>query len=158
VSEAGAERATTHHPARGGHRAVHRRALRGAGAGDAATMGPACRIWLHVDGVRMFGRGTHELLVHVAETGSLHRAAKLMGMSYTKALQLLGQTEEHLGLKLLERHAGGASGGGSSLTPEGRALVERYERFMSETDEAMRAAFERAFGDWPAAGHRAPAP
>ena len=60
-------------------------------------MTPGYRIWLHVDGVRMFGPGTHELLRHVDETGSLHRAAKLMGMSYTKAWHLLRETEEHLG-------------------------------------------------------------
>jgi molybdate transport system regulatory protein len=99
----------------------------------------------------MFGPGTHELLVHVAETGSLQQAAKLMGMSYTKAWHLLGQTEEHLGFKLVERHVGGASGGGSSLTPEGAALLERFEAFVYEAGQAVRAAFDEAFAAWPSA-------
>lgn len=112
------------------------------------TITPGYRIWLHVDGVRMFGPGTHELLRHVEGTGSLHQAAKLMGMSYTKAWQLLRKTEEHLGLALVERHVGGATGGGTSLTVRGRDLLDRFEHFMTETDAAMQDAFEAAFGDW----------
>ena len=96
----------------------------------------------------MFGPGTHELLRHVDETGSLHQAAKLMGMSYTKAWHLLRKTEEHLGWPLVERHVGGATGGGTSLTKRGRDLLERFEHFMAETDAAMQDAFEAAFGDW----------
>jgi molybdate transport repressor ModE-like protein len=113
---------------------------------------PGHRIWLHVDGVRMFGPGVYELLGHVADAGSLQQAAKLMEMSYTKAWHMLRQTEQHLGLQLVERQAGGVAGGGSSLTPTGRELIERFTRFMAETDEAMGAAFERAFGDWLAPG------
>jgi molybdate transport system regulatory protein len=129
---------------------VHRRDLRsvpsGAGVG---SISPGYRIWLHVDGVLMFGPGMHELLGRVATTGSLHKACKQMGMSYTKAWHLLRETEEHLGRKLVDRQVGGASGGGTSLTPVGRELVERFAVFMAETDAAMQTAFERSFGDWP---------
>jgi molybdate transport system regulatory protein len=104
-----------------------------------------------MDGERMFGPGTYELLQHIAATGSLHQAATLMGMSYTKAWHLLRDVEEHLGWKLVERQVGGVSGGGTSLTPLGRALVERFSAFMTETDAAIRATFEMAFGDWPPA-------
>jgi molybdate transport system regulatory protein len=97
----------------------------------------------------MFGPGTHELLQHVGATGSLHQAAKLMGMSYTKAWHLLRETEEHLGWALVERHVGGASGGGTSLTPRGNDLLRRFELFMRETDESMSRAFAKTFGDWP---------
>jgi molybdate transport system regulatory protein len=98
----------------------------------------------------MFGPGTHERLRHVEDTGSLHQAAKLMGMSYTKAWTLLRKTEEHLGWPLVERHVGGAAGGGTSLTRGGLDLLQRFETFMAETDAAMLEAFEAAFGDWSA--------
>jgi molybdate transport system regulatory protein len=150
MGHASADRSASEHPARGGHRAVHRRVLRAVRSGPGVgAIKPGYRIWLHVDGVRMFGPGTHELLRHVEDTGSLHRAAKLMGMSYTKAWHLLRKTEEHLGWPLVERHVGGATGGGTSLTARGRDLLQRFDRFVAETDTAMLAAFESAFGDWP---------
>lgn len=96
----------------------------------------------------MFGPGTHELLRHIEDTGSLHQAAKFMAMSYTKAWHLLSETEEHLGVTLVERHVGGATGGGTSLTASGRDLLRRFATFTAETDAAMRAAFDAAFGDW----------
>ena len=149
MAHARADGSSSVHPARGGHRAVHRRSLRAVPAGPVAGISPAHRIWLHVDGVRMFGPGTHELLHNVAETGSLHQAAKQMGMSYTKAWHLLRENEQYLGWALVERRVGGATGGGTSLTGRGRDLLERFERFVAETDAAMLGAFDAAFGDWP---------
>jgi molybdate transport system regulatory protein len=150
MSQVSASRTSSDHPARGGHRAVHRHSLRavpaGPGSGD---ISPGYRIWLHVDGVRMFGPGTHELLHEVADSGSLHQAAKKIGMSYTKAWHLLRETEEHLGWTLVERRVGGSSGGGTSLTPRGHDLLRRFDQFVEETDTAMRAAFERSFDGWP---------
>lgn len=102
----------------------------------------------------MFGPGTHELLRHVEDTGSLHKAARIMGMSYTKAWHLLRKTEDHLGLALVTRRIGGATGGGTSLTPKGRDLLQRFDRFVAETDAAMHEAFEAAFDGWPADGDR----
>jgi len=136
------------HPARGGHRAVHRRSLRAVrGGGQIGEAAPGYRLWLHVDGVRTFGPGTQELLEQVQATGSLHQAAKLMNMSYTKAWHLLRETEEHLGWKLVERQVGGSAGGGTTLTPKGQDLVRRFARFTAETDAAMRRAFDRTFHD-----------
>ena len=143
------------HPARGGHRAVHRRSLRSLPAGPAVgSVLPGHRVWLHADGVRMFGPGTHGLLRHVEETGSLQTAARLMRMSYSKAWHLLRETEEHLGLVLVERHVGGVAGGGTSLTPAGRDLLRRFERFTAEVETAMHDAFKAAFGDWQEAVER----
>ncbi len=137
------------HPARGGHRAAHRRSPRAscADAGE-GSISPGHRIWLHMDGVCMFGPGTHGLLRHIEKTGSLQTAARIMQMSYTKAWHLLRESEAHLGLTLVERRVGGAAGGGTSLTPVGRDLVRRFDEFMAETDAAMHEAFAAAFGDW----------
>lgn len=149
MGQAGVSHSSPDHPARGGHRAVHRRALRAVPAGPGVgEISPGYRIWLHVDGVRMFGPGTHALLRHVAETGSLHQAAKLIGMSYTKAWHLLRETEDHLGFALVERRVGGQAGGGTSLTPRGQDLLDRFNRFLANTDVAMRQEFDAAFEGW----------
>ncbi|HQF52825.1 MAG TPA: LysR family transcriptional regulator [Thermoleophilia bacterium] len=106
----------------------------------------------------MFGPGTDGLLRHIEGTGSLQTAARLMRMSYSKAWHLLRETEEHLGLVLVERRVGGAAGGGTSLTPAGRDLLQRFERFTTEADAAMHDAFAAAFGDWCATASPAGGP
>lgn len=149
MGEASPRGPSANHPARGGQRAVHRHSLRSVPTeGERGRITPGYRVWLHVDGVRMFGPGTYALLRQVSATGSLHQAAKHLGMSYTKAWHLLRETEEHLGWPLVACHVGGALGGGSSLTPKGRELVERFEAFMDQTDDAIQDAFRAAFGDW----------
>jgi hypothetical protein len=53
------------------------------------------KVWLDNDG-KAFGDGPYELLKRVDETHSLHRAAKEMGMAYSKAWRLIGAMEKML--------------------------------------------------------------
>jgi len=75
------------------------------------------KIWLDRGG-KAFGDGPYELLRGVKNLNSLHRAAKQMGMAYSKAWGLVRILEKRLGFTLLERTVGGISGGGSRITPE----------------------------------------
>ncbi len=104
----------------------------------------------------VFGPGVYRLLVRVAETGSLNQAAQGMGMSYSKAWRIVRDAEDHLGMMLLHRRTGGAEGGGSALTAEGEAMVERYARLIGDLEEALEALFARYFGDEPFARDRRP--
>ena len=110
---------------------------------------PAQRIWLHDQGEPIFGPGTLRLLVLVGEAGSLHRAAKEMGMAYSKAWRIVKDAEDHLGFKLLERQIGGAGGGGSVLTAEARGLVASFAAMRAEADANLRRLFEKYFADEP---------
>lgn len=107
----------------------------------------ACRIWLEQDGVRVFGPGTHELLWRVQKTGSLNQAAKEMTMSYSKAWRIMHEVEERLGVTLFERSVGGADGGGSRLTDDGRLLLERFSAFAEESDKALDTLYRKYFAD-----------
>lgn len=95
---------------------------------------------------KFFGEGPYRLLKRLDETGSLKGAADEMGMAYTKALKLLKQAENALGFKLTERRTGGAMGGGSRLTPEGREWIGKYERYreacIKANSELYMAFFE----------------
>ena len=95
---------------------------------------------------KSFGPGPMQLLEGTARTGSLHRAAGEMGMSYSKAWTLIGRLEESWGFPLLERRSGGAKGGRSRLTPEGAELLRRYRAMLAEVEGAAEAAFRRHFG------------
>jgi len=105
----------------------------------------AYKVWLDSHG-KAFGEGPYRLLRNVERTGSLWKAAAKMGMSYSKAWRLMRSLEKRLHLPLLERHAGGASGGGSFLTPEARDLLNRYKKFQKDVDGAMEKIYKRHFG------------
>ena len=80
-------------------------------------------IFLDEAGEKFFGEGPCRLLHGVEETGSLRAAALSMGMAYTKALN------------------GGRDGGGSSLTPEGKEWLQRYEAYRDACAEAGRRLY-----------------
>lgn len=61
----------------------------------------------------VFGHGCVLLLQGIAREHSLNRAAKSMGMAYSKAWRIVNEAEGQLGCKLIERD--GARG--STLTP-----------------------------------------
>ena len=79
-----------------------------------------------------FGRGVAALCQGVDDTGSLNAAAKQMGMAYSKAWRIMKDTEEALGFKMLNRD--GAHG--STLTVEGRALLDAYYEVERKAQEA----------------------
>ncbi|MGC8633539.1 MAG: winged helix-turn-helix domain-containing protein [Candidatus Limnocylindrales bacterium] len=108
---------------------------------------PAQHIWLQDGGVPFFGGGVRELLVRTERTGSLHQAAAEMGMAYSKAWGIVHRAEEHLGLILLERRAGGVRGGGSTLSDDGRWMVEAFGAFREEAAAALAELYGRHFGD-----------
>jgi len=103
------------------------------------------KIWLDNKG-KAFGEGPYELLKRVQETNSLHRAAHQMGMSYSKAWQLIRIMEERLGFTLLSRKVGGVSGGGSRVTPEAMHLMKRYGQFERDTGKAIERIYRKHFG------------
>lgn len=92
-----------------------------------------------------FGKGVAELLRRIDEAGSLAAAYKAMGMSSSKAWKILRQAEADLGFALVHGSAGGASGGGTVLTAEGRELLARYAAFNAAVQQAAEEAFAKYF-------------
>lgn len=83
-----------------------------------------------------FGSGSAELLSGVERLGSLNRAAKEMGMAYSKAWKSIRATEEQLGFALIERK--GANG--STLTERGAAFLALYFEMTRRAQEAAEEA------------------
>lgn len=93
------------------------------------------------NGQKFFGEGPYRLLLAVERTGSLRSGAASMGMAYTKALRLLKNAEAALGFPLTRRSAGGRDGGGSTLTPEGKEWMQRYEAYRDACAQANRRLY-----------------
>jgi len=105
----------------------------------------AYKVWLDNNG-KAFGDGPYKILKKVQKTNSLHKAANQMGMSYSKAWRLICNLEERLGFVLLERRAGGQSGGGSQVTPMAKDLMKHYEQFQKDVKIALEKIYKKHFG------------
>ena len=97
------------------------------------------------EGGKFFGEGPARLLRGIEERGSLRAAALAMEMAYTKALTIIKNAENALGFPLLIRSTGGKSGGGSTLTDEGKAWLERYEAYRDACVRENRRRFQEFF-------------
>ena len=86
-----------------------------------------------------FGSGSAELLAGVERLGSLNRAAKEMGMAYSKAWKSIRATEEQLGFELIERK--GANG--STLTERGAAFLAMYSEMTRKAQEAAEETLRK---------------
>lgn len=86
------------------------------------------------DNVLIFGKGVAQLLRQCELTHSLHKAAKELNMSYSKALLLISRAEDGFKTSFLDRHIGGKDGGGSTLTSFAKQLLKEYTE--AETDIA----------------------
>lgn len=95
--------------------------------------------WLEKDGVVFITPLTIDILELVQVTGSINQAAKLIGISYQKAWNIIDIANKNSRLPLIIRIRGGASGGGASVTHEGekmirefRLLEKHFENFINE--------------------------
>ena len=104
---------------------------------------PNFKLWIYSredDGV--FGDGKVRLLKAIDDQGSLREAATSLKISYRKAWGDIKKAEDCLRLKLVEKSRGGAGGGQTSLTPEGKRCIVAYTKFRQEADAHVRRAFD----------------
>ncbi|MBB6288968.1 molybdate transport system regulatory protein [Pseudomonas sp. SJZ103] len=70
------------------------------------------------------------LLGHIAEQGSITRAAKSAGLSYKAAWDAIDELNNLAQKPLVERSVGGKGGGGARLTAEGERVLRLYQRLQ----------------------------
>ena len=110
-------------------------------------MEPRVKLWIEKDGRLALSAYRVRLLRLIDETGSLAEAAVNMGLSYRRAWGKLREIESNLGIKLVASEAGGAGGGGSRLTEDGRRLIDIFERFQAATERDLAQEFARFFAE-----------
>lgn len=103
------------------------------------------RIWLTKDETKIFGKGPKELLQRTGKMGSLRKAAISMNMSYSKAWNLVSNLEKTLNIKILDKTIGGVDGGSSTLTDEGKGLIDKYEELEKRVEEAIFKIYNDIF-------------
>ncbi len=103
------------------------------------------KVWFEVDGEPVFGRGRRFLLEAIDTYGSINRAAKEIGISFRKAWGHIKTMEGRLGIRLVERRAGGRNGGGAALTEDARRFLLRFEVMEEGVRELVDERFRRMF-------------
>ncbi|RON44526.1 TOBE domain-containing protein [Pseudomonas frederiksbergensis] len=80
------------------------------------------------------------LLQHIAEQGSITRAAKAAGLSYKAAWDAIDELNNLAQKPLVERSVGGKGGGGAKLSEEGQRVLRLYQKLQVLQAQVLEAA------------------
>ena len=86
-----------------------------------------------------FGPGKAELLLFVAQTGSIGESAKRMEMSYMRAWSLIQTMNARFKKPVVETVRGGHQRGGAELTNTGQRVLESYRQMEKAGRKATQA-------------------
>jgi len=85
------------------------------------------------------------LLSLVDETSSVRTACQRMQISYSTGWNIIRTMESQFSRTLIERSQGGAGGGQSRLTEDGRQLIEAFRRYSAELRRVAAELFDSYF-------------
>ncbi len=106
------------------------------------------KIWLETSERNgILGDKKCELLKAIEETGSLNDAMKKLNLTYRKTWDNLRKIERELGFPLIKPTRGGADGGNTVLTIEGKIIIQAFEKFHAEYDQIIQKGFEKILND-----------
>jgi molybdate transport system regulatory protein len=93
---------------------------------------PKLRLRVELGSGRALGPGKVQLLEAIDKTGSTSEAGRQLGMSYRRAWLLVDDMNNCFRDPVIEAQAGGAHGGGTTLAPLGKKLIERYHAIEAD--------------------------
>jgi molybdate transport system regulatory protein len=105
---------------------------------DPGKPGDRLNIRIDLAGGLRIGPGKVAVLEEIARSGSISAAGRALRMSYRRTWELVEDLNTGLGTPVVETAAGGSGGGGTVLTPAGKAVIERYRAIEMDTAVAAR--------------------
>lgn len=111
---------------------------------NAARGEPEVRFRMRIlqDGGIALGPGKVALLEAVRDHGSISAAARSLNMSYRRAWLLMDELNRALASPAMVSEHGGQSGGGSTLTPVGEAIIRLYRGIEARAAAACAPEIE----------------
>lgn len=100
---------------------------------------PSLSLRIDIDADRRIGPGKIELLEMIDAHGSISAAGRAMDMSYKRAWDLVDEINRAFGKPAVSSQTGGKQGGGATLTPFGKLLVQSYRRTEKAAANAARS-------------------
>ena len=95
------------------------------------------RLWLLKSENNFLGKGRIELLEQIEKTGSISKAAKAMKMAYKAAWDSLDAMNNLAEEPLVEKNTGGKGGGGTTITPYAKKLIDTYRVIHEEHERFL---------------------
>jgi len=93
------------------------------------------------EGKIIIGEGRREIFENIEKTGSINQTAKVMKMSYKGVWSKIKATENTLKMRVVDTN----KKRGSSLTEEGKVLLQKYielkEQCLESDDKVFSAIF-----------------
>jgi len=89
-------------------------------------------LWLNRADNKFLGGDRIHLLEQIDELGSITKAAKAVGISYKTAWDTINMINNLAEKPLVDRLTGGKGGGGTSLTAEGKKVIEQFKTIQEE--------------------------
>lgn len=101
------------------------------------------KIYLENENDKFMGIGVLWLLQKIGQTGSLRSAANELGISYSKAFNMISNLEKALGKPVIERRRGGQERTGSVLTPFAEEFIKLYDDFQHQCKDLLEKPFAK---------------
>jgi molybdate transport system regulatory protein len=124
---------------------------------------PKLMLRIELGSGRALGPGKIRLLEAIDKTGSITEAAHSLGMSYRRAWRLVDDMNSCFRDPVIEAQAGGAGGGGTTLAPLGKMLIQRYHAVEAGAQVAtskrlheLNASLKNSQGSLPLTSIRRP--
>ena len=89
-------------------------------------------LWIHRRQCEFLGGDRINLLEMIDDLGSITKAAKAVGISYKTAWDTVNLINNLAEKPLVDRSAGGKGGGGTSLTAEGKKVINQFKTIQEE--------------------------
>lgn len=96
------------------------------------SIGLTGNLWLNRAENKFLGGDRIHLLEKIDELGSITKAAKDVGISYKTAWDTINMINNLAEKPLVDRLTGGKGGGGTSLTAEGKKVIEQFKTIQEE--------------------------
>jgi len=95
------------------------------------------RIWIEGENGTFLAEGRVVLLKQIIESGSISAAAKVIGMSYKKAWEIIDGMNKEAKKPLIIKVSGGKGGGGTQVTEEGLKVIELFEKLNKKCQKYL---------------------
>lgn len=110
------------------------------------TMQIKTKIWIeNPKGELLFGKGKTEVLNVIEQTGSIKKAAEILGMNYKKCWSHLKILETNFKDELFETKQGGGEDAGTRLKPKAFELIQNYRQLEKDIEDFANKRFKELF-------------